>query len=45
MEDHSSRVEQVKERTSELKVKVENEEKKNRRNLSQTTQRGIQDGD
>jgi ribosomal protein S8 len=28
MEDHSSRVEQVKERTSELKVKVETKEKK-----------------
>jgi hypothetical protein len=37
VEGHSSRLEQVKDRISELKDKIEIKEK-NRRNLSQTTQ-------
>jgi hypothetical protein len=37
VEDHSSRLEQVKNRISELKDKIEAKEK-NGRNLSQTTQ-------
>jgi hypothetical protein len=39
MKGHSSRLEQVEDRISELEDKIEiNEKKKNRRNLSQTTQ-------
>jgi predicted nucleic acid-binding Zn-ribbon protein len=37
VEDHSSRLEQVKDRISDLEDKIEMKEK-NRRNLSQTTQ-------
>jgi hypothetical protein len=38
VEGYSSRLEQVENRISELEDKIEIKEKKNRRNLSQTTQ-------